>query len=184
MNIVILDGYAVNPGDNPWDGVAKLGELTVYDRTPADEIVETLRQSLSGSLSGAKAGQGEPSRHIPEQSLISLASTFDPVQGGFGPAPKFPQPTILDFLLRHFSRTRAEQALAMAALTLDRMAAGGLHDQLGGGFHRYSVDSRWLVPHFEKMLYDNALLLGVYSIAYQVTGDERYAEVTESSGAI
>lgn len=147
----------------------------------ADEIVNTIRRSLSGSLSGAGAEQGEPDRHIPERSLISLASTFDPVQGGFGPAPKFPQPTILEFLLRHFSRTRAEQALTMAALTLDRMAAGGMHDQLGGGFHRYSVDSRWLVPHFEKMLYDNALLLGVYSIAYQVTGDERYGEVAEQT---
>jgi len=110
-----------------------------------------------------------------------LVSQFDRENGGLGAAPKFPQPMILEFLLRCHDRTGDGEALRMAELTLDRMAKGGIYDQLGGGFHRYSVDARWLVPHFEKMLYDNALLARLYLHAYQVTGKELYRQVVEKT---
>jgi uncharacterized protein len=105
-----------------------------------------------------------------------LARLFDPEWGGFGGAPKFPQPMTLEFLLRCDLRGY-ERSLDMVTLTLDRMAAGGIYDQLGGGFHRYSTDRMWLVPHFEKMLYDNAQLARLYLHAWQVTGTERYRDV-------
>jgi len=102
-----------------------------------------------------------------------VARTFDPAFGGFGRAPKFPAASTLEFLLR---RGDAE-SLAMVTATLDGMAAGGMYDAVGGGFHRYSVDDRWLVPHFEKMLYDNALLASTYLHAWVVTGRDRYQEI-------
>jgi hypothetical protein len=101
---------------------------------------------------------------------------YDPVWGGFGSAPKFPRPSEPAFLLRHCARTGDAEGIRMVLHTCERMAAGGLNDQLGGGFSRYSVDARWLVPHFEKMLYDNAQLLNLYLDAYLVSGDERHAE--------
>ncbi|HEU0078133.1 MAG TPA: thioredoxin domain-containing protein, partial [Longimicrobiaceae bacterium] len=108
-----------------------------------------------------------------------LAARFDARHGGFGGAPKFPQPMILELVLRHWKRTGSPEALRMAGHTLRRMAAGGMYDQAGGGFHRYSVDARWLVPHFEKMLYDNALLARVYLQAWQATGDADFRRVVE-----
>src|SRR5206468_1733413 len=101
--------------------------------------------------------------------------------GGFGSAPKFPHPMELRLLLRACKRFGDDDALHMAQLTLDRMAMGGIYDHLGGGFHRYSTDERWLVPHFEKMLYDNALLTVSYLEAYQVTGSPFYREVVEDT---
>ncbi len=106
-----------------------------------------------------------------------LRSAFDNVYGGFGQAPKFPHPMDLQLLLRVWQRTRQQGPLDMVRLSLDRMATGGIYDHLGGGFARYSVDARWLVPHFEKMLYDNALLAGAYLDAYLVTGEVNYARV-------
>ena len=94
-----------------------------------------------------------------------------------GPAPKFPQPTLLSFLLHRWRQTGRDALLDMVHTTLDHMARGGMHDQLGGGFHRYSVDARWLVPHFETMLYDNALLAGCYLDAWQATGRPLYERV-------
>jgi uncharacterized protein len=112
-----------------------------------------------------------------ETAYGQLSGAFDETHGGFGAAPKFPQPTTLMLLLNHFHRTGDEKALAMVTQTLDGMAAGGIHDHLGGGFHRYATDRAWLVPHFEKMLYDQALLSKVYVQAYQVTDDTQYAAV-------
>jgi uncharacterized protein YyaL (SSP411 family) len=106
-----------------------------------------------------------------------IARTFDPAFGGFGGAPKFPQPSTIEFLLRRGD----DESLAMVTATLDAMAAGGMYDVVGGGFHRYSVDERWLLPHFEKMLYDNALLASAYLHAWVVTGRERYLEVVEET---
>jgi uncharacterized protein YyaL (SSP411 family) len=103
--------------------------------------------------------------------------TFDPVNGGFGSAPKFPQPTTLSMLLCYWYRTGDKQALEMVERTLAAMAKGGIYDHIGGGFHRYSTDARWLVPHFEKMLYDQALISRVYLEAYQVTNNQTYAEI-------
>jgi uncharacterized protein len=113
-------------------------------------------------------------------AVDGLRAQFDPVWGGFGGAPKFPQPMTLEFLLRAHQRG-IEGALDMAATTLDRMAAGGIHDHVGGGFHRYATDERWHVPHFEKMLYDNAQLARVFLHAWQVMGEERYRRVVLST---
>ncbi|MGW5194680.1 thioredoxin domain-containing protein [Kribbella sp. NPDC004138] len=110
-----------------------------------------------------------------------LKTDFDPVDAGFGRAPKFPPSMVLDFLLRHHRRTGDEDALAMVAHTCDRMARGGMYDQLAGGFARYSVDGQWIVPHFEKMLYDNALLLDVYTHWWTLTGDPPARRVAEET---
>ncbi|MFF7353282.1 MULTISPECIES: thioredoxin domain-containing protein [Streptomyces] len=106
------------------------------------------------------------------QALLGLTREYDPQRGGFGGAPKFPPSMALEFLLRHHARTGAEGALQMAQDTCERMARGGIYDQLGGGFARYSVDRDWIVPHFEKMLYDNALLCRVYAHLWRATGSE------------
>jgi uncharacterized protein YyaL (SSP411 family) len=110
-------------------------------------------------------------------ALEELKRTFDAVHGGFGTAPKFPHPFELDLCLRAFAREGDAGALAIVRTTLDRMADGGIHDQLGGGFCRYSVDAQWTIPHFEKMLYDNGPLLALYADAARVTGERRYADV-------
>jgi uncharacterized protein YyaL (SSP411 family) len=102
--------------------------------------------------------------------------TYDPQHGGFGGAPKFPQPSQPAFLLRHAKRFKDDESARMVLHTCDAMAAGGIHDQLGGGFARYSVDAQWLVPHFEKMLYDNAQLAQLYLDAYLLSGDARNAD--------
>jgi uncharacterized protein len=116
-----------------------------------------------------------------DEAYARLAREHDQTHGGFGGAPKFPQPLLIDFLLRTHRRTHDPAALAMAVQTLRAMAAGGVYDQLGGGFHRYSVDERWLVPHFEKMLYDNALLPRAYLDAWQLTGDDAFRRVIEET---
>jgi len=116
-----------------------------------------------------------------DEAYTRLARDHDPTHGGFGSAPKFPQPMLVDFLLRSHRRTGDPSVLAMAQQTLQAMAAGGMYDQLGGGFHRYSVDERWLVPHFEKMLYDNALLPRAYLDAWQLTGDAGFRRVVEDT---
>ena len=107
--------------------------------------------------------------------------TFDTTHGGFGDAPKFPRPVVLNFLLRYHHRTGRAEALDMTLATLRAMADGGMHDQLGGGFHRYSVDERWFVPHFEKMLYDQAQLAISYIEAYQITHDPFYAGIARAT---
>jgi uncharacterized protein YyaL (SSP411 family) len=112
-------------------------------------------------------------------ALGNVRPQFDPRWGGFGGAPKFPPASTLEFLLRMHLRLGDEEALAMTARTLDGMALGGMWDEVGGGFHRYSVDAQWLVPHFEKMLYDNALLASAYLHGWAVTGEPRYREVAE-----
>jgi uncharacterized protein len=141
----------------------------------AGALVDSLRESAAIS----------PSAEPLTESLLAeadrgLARTFDPEWGGFGGAPKFPPASVLEFLLRRH-RTNHPEALEMVTRTLDGMSAGGMYDLLGGGFHRYSVDERWLVPHFEKMLYDNALLVPVYLHAWVVTGEQRYRNVAEAT---
>ncbi|MCC6869004.1 MAG: thioredoxin domain-containing protein [Burkholderiales bacterium] len=122
----------------------------------------------------AKAPPVEPAAAA---ALAELKRSYDPRHGGFGSAPKFPHPFDLDFCLRTYARDGDAQALAIVRTTLERMADGGIHDQVGGGFCRYSVDATWTIPHFEKMLYDNALLLGLYADLARVTGDARHREV-------
>ena len=112
-----------------------------------------------------------------QATAASYRVRFDAVYGGLQSPTKFPSSLSIRFLLRHYRRTGDEQSLTMATRTLEQMAAGGIHDQVGGGFHRYATDRAWLVPHFEKMLYDNALLASAFLEAHQVTGREDFAQV-------
>ncbi len=131
-----------------------------------------------GAVGGPAEARGLPDRTVLEAAVAALEGTFDPRHGGWGGAPKFPQPMTIEFLLRRAAAGADDgRALAMARRTLDAMADGGIHDQLGGGFHRYATDAIWLVPHFEQMLYDNAQLARVYVHAWQLTGDRRYRDV-------
>jgi len=114
-------------------------------------------------------------------ACLNLKQDFDRDDGGFGQAPKFPQPMVLEFLLRYFHRSQDKAALDMVTLTLEKMARGGIYDQIGGGFHRYSTDGHWLVPHFEKMLYDNTLLSQLYLHAYLVTRNPLFRRVVEET---
>ncbi|HEX8316895.1 thioredoxin domain-containing protein [Longimicrobium sp.] len=140
----------------------------------AEHMAEALRES--GELR-ATAGTLDPS--ILDRAYRSLASRFDSAWGGMAGAPKFPQPLTLEFLLRTWKRTGNADAMRFLDVTLRRMAAGGMYDHVGGGFARYSVDAHWLVPHFEKMLYDNALLARLYTHAWQATGDDAHRTVAE-----
>jgi uncharacterized protein YyaL (SSP411 family) len=142
----------------------------------AGDMVERLR-----AIAEIPSGTGSLTTALLDNAARSLARAFDPRHGGFGSAPKFPHPMDLKVLLRHAARTGDSEALRMVRLTLDKMAHGGIYDHLGGGFARYSTDERWLVPHFEKMLYDNALLASVYLEAYQATSDPEYARVARET---
>jgi uncharacterized protein YyaL (SSP411 family) len=135
----------------------------------SDKISEVLA-SLTGSTEKETL-----SADMLQAGFDYFRATFDATNGGFGPAPKFPQPTNLSMLLSYWHRTNDTQALQMVEKTLDAMAKGGIYDHIGGGFHRYATDGQWLVPHFEKMLYDQALVSKVYLQAYQATGNKKYA---------
>ena len=139
------------------------------DRVSAN-VVDYLQQ-------GPQASSDLPSDTILHLAFEQNLGSFDKVWGGFGGAPKFPRSMSLSFLMRYYRQSSDPEALLMVTTTLDKMAQGGMYDHLGGGFHRYSTDVRWLVPHFEKMLYDNALLARTYLEAYQITKDESYARI-------
>ncbi|MFE0728634.1 thioredoxin domain-containing protein [Streptomyces antibioticus] len=137
-----------------------------------DEVAEVAGKIVR-DLSGREISYGDgspPGEQQQAQALLGLTREYDAQRGGFGGAPKFPPSMVIEFLLRHHARTGAEGALQMARDTCERMARGGIYDQLGGGFARYSVDRDWIVPHFEKMLYDNALLCRVYAHLWRATG--------------
>ncbi len=140
-------------------------------RGEVTEVAENIVRELAGREISYGDGQA-PGEAEQGQALLGLTREYDPQRGGFGGAPKFPPSMVVEFLLRHHARTGAEGALQMAADTCERMARGGIYDQLGGGFARYSVDREWVVPHFEKMLYDNALLCRVYAHLWRSTGSE------------
>ena len=144
--------------------VESAGQITAHLRV---DIPQTRERDLTPALLS--------------NAVAMLRRAFDPTYGGFGSAPKFPHAMDLRLLLRAWKRFGDDHALEMARLTLDRMAMGGMYDQLGGGFHRYSTDERWLVPHFEKMLYDNALLSVAYLEAYQATSEPFYRRIVEET---
>jgi len=149
-------------------------------RTRATEIAEqnrSLRQALTATLPQRSNGLAHDHNPV-DANLQLLLSSFDPRYGGFGAAPKFPHTTDLAFLLRHSDDGETANS---ALISLTRMAEGGLYDQIGGGFFRYSVDERWEIPHFEKMLYDNALLLGVYADAWALTERPLYGQIIEET---
>jgi uncharacterized protein YyaL (SSP411 family) len=140
----------------------------------ATEITENLKKANE-----MRADPSELGPSLLQSAARTLARSFDESYGGFGPAPKFPHPIELKLLLRIWKRFGDEEALRMADKTLERMAMGGIYDQIGGGFHRYSTDRQWLVPHFEKMLYDNALLTAAYAEAFQATGKSFYRDIVQ-----
>lgn len=146
-------------------------------RDEIDQSAEQLTQYVIQSAAHRAGEPGDLAYGLIEAAIAELKSAFDPHYGGFGGAPKFPSGPAIELLLRHHFNTGDKQSLEMAVFTLTRMWQGGMYDHLGGGFHRYSVDAKWLVPHFEKMLYDNAQLCQVYLDAYQATGDSLFARV-------
>ncbi|MCY3003175.1 MAG: thioredoxin domain-containing protein [Planctomycetota bacterium] len=183
----------LTPGLEPFFGGTYFPPVRRYGRPSFPEILQSLaaawkqdRESMlkRGKALGdmirkdpASAGAGDLDADVLNAAFAMLASNFDAQWGGFGDAPKFPHAMDVRLVLRHWLRTEDPQALAMVTVTLDRMAAGGVYDQLGGGFHRYSTDAKWLIPHFEKMLYDNALLVPAYLEAHLATGNPEYARV-------
>jgi hypothetical protein len=138
----------------------------------ASEVLGELKR-----LSDFQAQEEELNVEVLDRAASGLLRMLDPTHGGFGSKPKFPPAMSLTFLLRQYHRTGSDAALGAVELTLHKMALGGIYDQLGGGFHRYAVDERWLVPHFEKMLYDNALLARIYLDAFLVTGNDFYRRI-------
>ncbi|MGB7575416.1 MAG: thioredoxin domain-containing protein [Thermodesulfobacteriota bacterium] len=147
-------------------------------REEVEKMEAQLKQALR-QIVEVIPSQESVSDKVLSKAFNALESQFDPIYGGFGNAPKFPSSMALTFLLRYWKSTGSKKALEMVEKSLEKMANGGIYDHLGGGFHRYSVDERWLIPHFEKMLYDNALLARTYFEAYQATKKERYRRVGE-----
>ncbi|NNG47341.1 MAG: thioredoxin domain-containing protein, partial [Deltaproteobacteria bacterium] len=174
------------PGDGSGRGIGFLSLLkglkTAYDSRP-EEVAEVSLQ-LTKHIRETLSPEG--GKVLPESDSLALAaqfyeSRFDSVNGGMAGSPKFPSSLPIRFLLRYHRRTGEQKYLDMAALTLRKMAYGGMYDQAGGGFHRYSTDDRWLVPHFEKMLYDSALLVAAYLEAYQATGEKEFARIVRET---
>lgn len=143
--------------------------------TQADNIKDALKRDALG-IGGQDSALNS---NLLDAAIGKMAVNFDKMHGGFGGAPKFPQPMNLEFTLRSYLRTENEDLLHIVTHTLQKMAKGGMYDQIGGGFARYSVDAIWLVPHFEKMLYDNAQLSRMYLHAWQATGDDFYKTIAE-----
>ena len=151
----------------------KIAKIWQEDR---ENVLKSAEQITNLLASRGNSNPGDAfDQSILDKARNQLADIYDPQYGGFGQAPKFPTPHILAFLLRRYHHNEDAQALAMVENTLTRMRLGGIHDHIGFGFHRYSTDGQWLVPHFEKMLYDQALLAMAYTEAYQATGKEFYA---------
>ncbi len=152
--------------------------------TRREDVLESAEKFTANVRQNAEAHSGPP--NAPSPALIAAAAadllqSFDPDHGGFGPAPKFPPHMAIELLFRRYHASQDAGVRGAALLTLRAMANGGLYDHLGGGFHRYSVDERWLVPHFEKMLYDNAQLAPLYLAAYQITRDPFYRRIAEET---
>jgi len=146
-------------------------------KTRREDVLSSTRQILAAVQKTARdAGPEDLSKSLPAEAFDELRASFDEARGGFGPAPRFPIPHHLYFLLRYWKRHGSAEALRMAEKTLQAMRAGGLYDHLGFGFHRYSTDASWLVPHFEKMLYDQALLAIAYTEAFQARGNGFYGK--------
>ena len=142
-----------------------------------EDVQESAGRMVAALETGNESRSAVIKDDIFEQGFTMLKKSYDPREGGFGQAPKFPRPVVFSFLFSHYLTTGDEHAREMALFTMKKMAAGGMYDQLGGGFHRYSVDANWFVPHFEKMLYDQAQLADSYLDAYQLTKEEEYGQI-------
>ncbi|HEY6191162.1 MAG TPA: thioredoxin domain-containing protein [Bacteroidota bacterium] len=154
--------------------VQRISHLWETDRSRILESSKQIGEYLRSSVSGSSSPVGESALHA---GFESIAQGYDSGNGGFGSGPKFPRPVVFDFLLRYYRLTGKDSALGMVLTTLRKMADGGVHDHVGGGFHRYSVDGEWRVPHFEKMLYDQAGIAISCLEAFQITHDETYSSV-------
>jgi uncharacterized protein YyaL (SSP411 family) len=168
------------------DVLQQIDELWRTDRdrlvASADTVTERLREAVNPAVEGVPAAAANvPGPHALKDGVESFRAGYDARHGGFGDAPKFPRPSELLFLLREHARTGDESPRRMVLETLRAMALGGMRDHLGGGFHRYSVDARWRVPHFEKMLYDQAQLVLAYLEAAQASGDAFYTQVADDT---
>ncbi len=149
-------------------------------RDQVDEQAERLTEML-GQSAALQSKSSDLSQALLDEAVAHMQQRFDEEHGGFGHQPKFPQPMSLDFILTQYLRTRDLDTLYMVERTLEQMALGGIYDQLGGGFHRYSVDAIWLTPHFEKMLYDNSQLLRTYLHAWQITARPLYRRIVDET---
>ena len=175
----------------PRDGMRgqQTGLLTLLSRLQAvyhqePDQVATVSKKLTQNIQAAvvpEASAEHPTQTALTQAAEQFSARFDPQYGGFGKAPKFPRSVTLEFLLRYSRRTNDPEVQNMVVQTLEAMAAGGIYDQVGGGFHRYATDQKWRVPHFEKMLYDNALLAVAYLEGYQIAGREDFARVARET---
>ena len=164
------------------DVLERVGEAWEERRSEVRQQAQRITEALdrAGRLPLGAGGE-PPGSETLAQAAAALRQQYDAAWGGFGRAPKFPQAMTLEALLRHWRHSGDDDTAAMVLNSLDCMASGGIYDHLGGGFSRYATDQRWLVPHFEKMLYDNALLLGLYTQAWQITGKARYRQVVDET---
>ncbi|MFQ5800710.1 MAG: thioredoxin domain-containing protein, partial [Candidatus Hydrothermarchaeales archaeon] len=171
------------PKDSRYDRIGMLDLIPQVKHLWQDQKEKAIAsaEELTGLLKRVStSGSGEPmDKEVLDRAERQLSEIFDEVHGGFGRSPKFPAPHNLLFLLRHWKRTGDEKFLSMVEKTLQEMRLGGIYDHLGFGFHRYSTDERWFLPHFEKMLYDQAMLVMTYVEAYQATGGDEYKETAE-----
>ena len=179
-------GGTYYPPDDRWGRPGFLSLLASISRAWTErrgELESSAKDLLAHLETAAKgpAGAAPPGPEALDNAVADMARQFDRVHGGFGSAPKFPPAMKLELLLRRFARTGGRPPGEMAETTLTRMAEGGMYDQVGGGFHRYSVDARWLVPHFEKMLYDNALLAKVYLFASRELGNPAHERIARET---
>jgi uncharacterized protein YyaL (SSP411 family) len=163
------------------DVVTEIARVWKEDRARVNEAATELTERLKKVTHGGRPEAEIADPDALDSALEQFQETFDPRYAGFGDAPKFPRPSALLFLLRAHARTGSQSALSMATATLRAMAIGGMRDHIGGGFHRYSVDAAWRVPHFEKMLYDQAQLVLAYLEAAQATGEPFYTAVAEDT---
>ena len=159
------------------DLLQRITQLWTTRRSDIDESAEQLHKQISELNAQAQTTDTVLAPAVLTNALVQFKADYDPAHGGFGRAPKFPRPAQPAFILQQGVRFKDEEAVRMVLHTCERMAAGGMNDQLGGGFARYSVDAQWLVPHFEKMLYDNAQLLHLYLDAHLISGEAKHAEV-------
>ncbi len=176
-------GGTYYPPENRWGRpgfktiLEQLSRTWTLERSRITNSTQSILAQLRSHVSVEPGAAILDDRKVVESTYFSFRRSFDAQLGGFGASPKFPRPVALNFLLRHYVATGNQESLDMVLKTLAEMALGGMRDQLGGGFHRYSVDAQWFVPHFEKMLYDQAQLAVSYLEAYQVTQNAAFAEV-------
>ncbi len=192
----------LTPSKQPFYGGTYFPPRPVYNRPSWMQVLEGVHQAYREKKEDIHAQAEQLTQHLQQMNAFGLQQRHelpspavifskekidlmaanilqqaDKEEGGFGQAPRFPQTFSIRYLLHHFQKTGDEESLQQACLSLDKMMYGGIYDQIGGGFARYSTDAEWLVPHFEKMLYDNALLIQVYAQAYSITGDIRYERI-------